>query len=57
MNFTKEEIFQFARESKSNSAFLQKMGYSGTGGNTNIVIQKILTYYPDLDLSHFTHQG
>ena len=57
MNFTKEEIFQFARESKSNSAFLKKMGYSGTGGNTNIVIQKISTYYPDLDISHFTHQG
>ena len=34
-----------------------KMGYSGAGGNTHIVVTAIKNKYPDLDFSHFTGQA
>ena len=34
-----------------------KMGYSGAGGNTHIVVTAIKNKYPDLDFSHFIGQA
>lgn len=54
--YTKEEIQAFLKDSYSESAFVMKMGYAGTGGNVHIVVMAIKEKYPDLDFSHFTGQ-
>lgn len=52
--YTKEEIQQMVADSYSERSLVMKMGYSGAGGNTHLVICAIQKQYPDIDFSHFT---
>ena len=54
--FTKEEIEQFVKESKSYSELARKCGYNKECGS-KIQIMKDMINQLDLDISHFTFQG
>lgn len=55
--FSIDEIKEFAKHSTSNASFVEKMGYSRTGGSVSTTVKNILEAIPDLDISHFTGQG
>ena len=54
--FTKKEIEQFVKESKSYSELARKYGYNKECGS-KIQIMKDMINQLDLDISHFTFQG
>lgn len=53
-NFTKEELEQFVKDSKSYAQIATKIGYKGGSGPTQV--KQMIEYY-DFDISHFTGQG
>ena len=55
-NFSKEEIEDIVRSSRSNAEVARKLGYSAQGGGTMQSIHKMYEEY-HLDTSHMTHQG
>ena len=54
--FTKEEIKQAFRESKSLDAVARKLGYKDNSGGTHSALKKYVEEN-NIDISHFTGQG
>lgn len=54
--FTKEELEQWTKDSRSYRQLGQKIGYSMKGGSSHNEI-KLMIQYHNLDISHFTGQG